>query len=94
MEPDDLERRIAEARDSHARRNADGPETGRGAGDGRLMGEGLRVGLQFAGMIVGGAVAGWGLDRWLGTSPFGLLALLLAGFVGGLFGLKKFMTGP
>ncbi len=52
----------------------------------------LRAGSQFGAAIVAGGVLGWGLDRLLGTSPFGLLALLPVGFLVGLIGLKRFMT--
>lgn len=52
----------------------------------------LSAASRFVSALVVGGVIGWGLDHWLGTKPFGLLILLLAGFVIGLVGLKKFMT--
>jgi ATP synthase protein I len=43
--------------------------------------------------LVAGGGLGWLIDRWFGTAPFGLLILLLAGFVVGLLGLRKIMSG-
>lgn len=54
----------------------------------------MRVGSQFVSSLAVGGLLGWGVDRWLGTAPFGLLILLLLGFVAGLIGLRKVMTGP
>ena len=36
----------------------------------------------IAGLLVGGFLGYW-LGRWLGTAPWGLVALLVLGFVGG-----------
>ena len=58
------------------------------------MGAGLRAASQFVSAIIGGGLVGWGVDHFAGTRPFGLILLLLAGFVIGLIGLKRFMTGP
>ncbi len=41
------------------------------------------LGIEFVASIVGGGVIGWLLDRWLGTSPWLLVAGLFAGLVGG-----------
>jgi ATP synthase protein I len=44
----------------------------------------LRLGADFvAGVVVGGAI-GWGIDRLLGTSPWGLIVFLLLGFAAGV----------
>ncbi len=63
------------------------------------IGQAMRLSTEFiAGIIVGGG-AGWALDRWLGTSPWGLIVLLLLGTCAGFFnvaraaGLMKSRTG-
>jgi ATP synthase protein I len=63
------------------------------------IGQALRLSTEFiAGIIVGGG-AGWAFDRWLGTSPWGLIVLLLLGTCAGFFnvaraaGLMKSRTG-
>jgi ATP synthase protein I len=91
--PDDFDRRIAEARARNTERDrAAGGTTSDVERAG--MGAGLRAASQFVSAIVGGGLVGWGVDHFAGTGPFGLLILLLAGFVVGLIGLKRFMTGP
>ena len=48
------------------------------------MALGFRLSSELiAGVAVGGLI-GWGLDRWLSTSPFGLIAFVLLGFVAGV----------
>jgi ATP synthase protein I len=41
-----------------------------------------------AGVVVG-AVIGWGFDRLLSTSPFGLIVFFLLGFVAGVVNLVR-----
>lgn len=63
------------------------------------IGQAMRLSTEFiAGIIVGGG-AGWALDRWLGTRPWGMIVLLLLGTCAGFFnvaraaGLLKSRTG-
>lgn len=72
---------------------------GDGASDSSGIGQAMRLSTEFiAGIIVGGG-AGWGLDRWLGTRPWGMIVLLLLGTCAGFFnvaraaGLLKSRTG-
>jgi ATP synthase protein I len=41
-----------------------------------------------AGVVVG-ALIGWGFDRLLSTSPFGLIVFLLLGFVAGVVNVVR-----
>ncbi len=93
MGSDDLEERIAKARASTERQGSAPAAPAPDAESKRSMGVGLRVGSQFVSAIVAGGTLGWLVDRWFGTAPFGLLILLLAGFVVGLIGLRKIMSG-
>ena len=36
-----------------------------------------------------GAMLGWLLDRWLGTSPWGLIVFLLLGFAAGVLNVMR-----
>jgi len=45
------------------------------------------IAFEFSGTIGGGALCGWFLDSKLGTAPWLLLALMLAGAIGGFFRL-------
>jgi ATP synthase protein I len=52
---------------------------------------------ELAAGVAGGSLAGFFLDRWLGTSPLFTILLLLLGSAGGFFlflrGLKKLEAG-
>jgi ATP synthase protein I len=54
---------------------------------------GLRVAQSLIGMPLGGAIIGWLLDRWLGTAPWIMLALMFIGFAGAVLDVMK-NTGP
>ncbi len=43
-----------------------------------------RIGFDFVATIVVCAVLGWGADRGFGTQPWGLLVMLLIGFIAGI----------
>ena len=43
----------------------------------------MRLSTEFIAGIIAGALLGWFVDRMLGTSPWGLIVLLMLGFVGG-----------
>lgn len=59
------------------------PEPGATEG-GRGQGLAMRLAAEFvAGILVGGAI-GWFFDRWLGTSPWGLIVFVLLGFTAGV----------
>lgn len=68
---DDLESRIAKARAvEEARTGGGAPAPAKG------YGQGSRVLAELIGVPAGGALLGWVLDRWFGTSPWLLLILL------------------
>jgi ATP synthase protein I len=63
-------------------------------GMGKALGTGLRVGSELvAGVLVGGFI-GWWIDRWLGTSPFGLLIMLVIGMIAGFWSVYKLAMLP
>ncbi|GAA0320964.1 hypothetical protein GCM10009087_34060 [Sphingomonas oligophenolica] len=68
---DDLESRIAKARAAEEARTG-GPAQKPAKG----YGQGSRVLAELIGVPAGGALIGWALDYWLGTSPWLLLILL------------------
>ena len=49
----------------------------------------FRLASEFVAGILVGAGLGWGLDRLAGTSPWGLIGLLLLGFVAGIFNVVR-----
>ena len=71
-----LDERLRQAKSDEAIRNGGG--TDKGQDDYNL---GNRVLAELIGGMAGGALIGWVLDRFLGTSPWLLLALLFLGII-------------
>lgn len=79
-----LEERLKKANQAEAVR------TGRAkAGVDRNYSLGNRVLATLLGSLVGGALIGWLLDRWFGTSPWLLLTLLALGVGAGFRNIIK-----
>jgi ATP synthase protein I len=80
-----LDHRLSQIRDS---RKVGTDQPGDGSGDGAARSSAMARGFQLsseliAGVVVG-ALIGWGFDRLLSTSPFGLIVFVLLGFVAGV----------
>jgi ATP synthase protein I len=73
---DALEERLSAAREREEQRNK--PQV-RGADAGYKLGN--RVLAELLGGLLGGALIGWVIDRFAGTSPWGLLVMLFLGIV-------------
>jgi len=50
---------------------------------------GMRLSAELVGGVVVGFILGWLSDRWLGTSPWGLIVFLLLGFVAGVLNVMR-----
>jgi ATP synthase protein I len=85
-----LEQRLSELRDSRKIRT-DQPETESedGAARASAMARGFRLSSELIAGVVVGAVIGWGFDRLLSTSPFGLIVFFLLGFVAGVVNVVR-----
>jgi ATP synthase protein I len=67
-------------------------EIDRGPGaksDSSALAQGLRLSAEFVSGVLIGAAIGWVMDRWLGTSPWGLIVFLLLGFAAGVLNLMQ-----
>ena len=53
------------------------------------MARGLRISSELIASVVVGALIGWGFDRLLSTSPWGLIVFFLLGFVAGVFNVVR-----
>jgi ATP synthase protein I len=49
----------------------------------------MRLASEFVAGVLVGAALGWGLDRVAGTSPWGLIGLLLLGFCAGVVNVVR-----
>src|SRR5438132_14342149 len=85
-----LDQRLSEIRDSRKIRT-DQPADGSGDGAARAsaMARGLRLSSELIAGVVVGAVIGWGFDRLLSTSPWGLIVFFLLGFVAGVVNVVR-----
>ncbi len=50
---------------------------------------GFRLSTELVGAVILGAAIGWLLDRWLGSSPWGLIVFLLLGFAAGVLNVIR-----
>ena len=57
--------------------------------DASAMARGFRLSTELVAGVVVGAMLGWLLDRWLGTSPWGLIVFLLLGFAAGVLNVMR-----
>ena len=73
---DALEQRLKAAREREEQRNK--PQI-QGADAGYKLGN--RVLAELLGGLLGGALIGWVIDRFAGTTPWGLLVMLFLGIV-------------
>jgi ATP synthase protein I len=80
-----LDQRLSEIRDS---RKVGTDQSGAGSGDGAArasaMARGFRLSSELIAGVVVGAMIGWGFDRLLSTSPWGLIVFFLLGFAAGV----------
>jgi ATP synthase protein I len=85
-----LEHRLSEVRDSRNIRT-DQSEAGSGDGSARAsaMALGFRLSSELVAGVLVGALMGWGFDRLLSTSPFGLIVFVLLGFSAGVLNVIR-----
>ena len=80
-----LDHRLSEIRDSRKiRTDQPGDGSGDGAARASAMALGFRLSSELIAGVAVGALLGWGFDRLLSTSPFGLIAFVVLGFVAGV----------
>ena len=57
------------------------------------MAVGLRIGVELVVAIVVATALGWGIDRWLGTSPWLTIILFFLGVAAGMVNVYRALTG-
>ena len=53
------------------------------------LARGFRLSTELVAGVMVGAFIGWALDKWLGTSPWGMMVFLLLGFAAGVFNVVR-----
>jgi ATP synthase protein I len=85
--------RIAELEQRLGRMKSDRQARAHTERDARTRGQGMAYGLRMsaelvASVLVGGLI-GWGLDRWLGSSPWLFLLFFMLGFAAGVLNVLR-----
>lgn len=72
--------------------NSDKPVTASGSGGSASpMGIGVRVGVELVAAMAVAVAIGWGLDHWLGTSPWLVGVFVLLGGAAGVANVWRLM---
>src|SRR6266700_3355043 len=85
-----LDHRLSEIRDSRKiGTDQSGNEQDTAQARASAMAVGLRLSSELVAGVLVGAALGWGFDRLLSTSPWGLIVFLLLGFVAGVINVMR-----
>jgi ATP synthase protein I len=85
-----LDRRLSAMRDSRkVGTDQAGGQGEDGAARASAMALGFRLSSELVAGVVVGAAIGWGFDRLLSTSPFGLIVFVLLGFIAGVVNVVR-----
>jgi ATP synthase protein I len=82
-----LDQRLSEVGSRKIRTDPSGNEQAQARAS--AMAVGLRLSSELVAGVLGGAALGWGFDRLLSTSPWGLIVFLLLGFVAGVINVMR-----
>jgi ATP synthase protein I len=85
-----LDDRLSETRKGRKFRTdqSDGRD-GKASANASAMARGLRLSSELVAGVLVGAVIGWGFDRLLSTSPWGLIVFFLLGFTAGVINVMR-----
>src|ERR1051325_9564534 len=81
------EARAAANREAEPRAASNNPALQRG------MALGLRIGVELVVAILVATLLGWGIDRWLGTSPWVAIAMFFLGVAAGMVNVYRAVAG-
>jgi ATP synthase protein I len=85
-----LDQRLSEIRDSRKiETDQSGDEQDTAQARASAMAIGLRLSSELVAGVLVGAGLGWGFDRLLSTSPWGLIVFLLLGFTAGVINVMR-----
>jgi ATP synthase protein I len=82
-------RRLGDELGREQARDAGNIDRGPTAGDPSAFARGFRLSTELIAGVLVGAVIGFGLDRLLGISPWGLIVFVLLGFVAGVLNVMR-----
>jgi ATP synthase protein I len=85
---DRLDHRLSEVRKDR-RTQTDQSGSGAASANASAMARGFRLSSELIAGVLVGAVIGWGIDRLLSTSPWGLIVFFLLGFAAGVINVVR-----
>ncbi len=77
-----IERKRPEASPAHSSRSGS-------AGGPSPLGQAMRLSTEFIAGVIAGGILGWICDRTLGTGPWGMIVLLMLGFLTGVYNVMR-----
>ena len=83
------DRLSASRKDRQTRTDQSDGRTGTASANASAMARGFRLSSELIAGVLVGAVIGWGFDRLLSTSPWGLIVFFLLGFVAGVINVMR-----
>ena len=85
-----LDQRLSDIRDNRKiETDKSGNEEDSAQAKASAMAIGLRLSSELVAGVLAGAALGWGFDRLLSTSPWGLIVFLLLGFIAGVMNVMR-----
>ena len=85
-----LDQRLSEIRGNRKiETDPSGNEQGKAQARASAMAMGFRLSSELVAGVLVGAGLGWGFDRLLSTSPWGLIVFLLLGFIAGVMNVMR-----
>ena len=92
---DSLSRALEAQKDANARSPPEKDAAAPAAGSlGSAMSLGFRVLTEFVAAVIVGALIGWQIDAWTGTTPVFLLVFLLLGTAAGFWNVYRIAVNP
>jgi|RhiMethySRZTD1v2_1073278.scaffolds.fasta_scaffold901966_2 ATP synthase protein I len=87
--PSDIARLEARLKEAESRRPPEDTRTERGKG----LSFAFRIGTELVAGVAVGVGIGWGLDRWLGTKPWLMIAFFVLGAAAGMMNVYRAVAG-
>lgn len=85
---DRLSHRLSDVRKDR-KSQTDQSGSGAASANASAMARGFRLSSELIAGVLVGAVIGWGIDRLLSTSPWGLIVFFLLGFTAGVINVMR-----
>jgi ATP synthase protein I len=89
LTPDELGRKIKEAQSSSS-----APQNRPGKAPSPESSKAYKAATDFIAALVVGVFLGYWIDRWLHTTPIGIIVFMLLGFGAGFMNLYRSQMGP